>query len=571
VDEPEQRARHLALAAVRGDPQTLEALDTAAVLARTRGAPAAAAELLELAIGLGGATPERRLRAAEHHFDAGDTERSRRALEALRADLPPGALRARTTSLLGLVRLHDDSFVEAAALLEESLTEVDDDLRLRVDVLLALAHAQLNSGRLAAAHAHVTDATVAADRLGDPRLLSQAEGFRVMLGFVRGDGLDQEALERALTLEDDSSRVRVEFRPSVQAVLLQGWTGQLDAAVEGIRAIRQACLERGEEHDLVYVDFQAGLLELWRGNVGRAAAIADAAWERAQLLDRDVPLAVARSLRGLLAAHRGSLDEARAEAEEALAICRRCGWPTVAMFPMTALARAEVSAGNHHAAVRALEPLLSGGSAVFVAAEIISAPFVPDAVEALVQVGRIDDAEALVASFERNGRRFDRPWALAIGGRGRAMLLAAGGDIDAACSAAGEAMAQHDRLPMPFERARTLLLLGQLQRRRRKKEPAAAALGEAVRIFEQLGAVLWADRARAELARVGPGGNAGSELTPTEQLVAGLAAGGLTNREVASELFISPKTVEANLARIYRKLDIRSRAELGRLMGPTGS
>ena len=132
-------------------------------------------------------------------------------------------------------------------------------------------------------------------------------------------------------------------------------------------------------------------------------------------------------------------------------------------------------------------------------------------------------------------------------------------------------MAQHDRLPMPFERARTQLLLGQLQRRRRKKEPAAAALGEALRVFDQLGSAVWAARARAELARVGAGTSAGDDLSPTERRVAELAASGMTNREVAGELFISPKTVEANLARVYRKLDIRSRAELGRLMGPDGS
>jgi DNA-binding CsgD family transcriptional regulator len=132
-------------------------------------------------------------------------------------------------------------------------------------------------------------------------------------------------------------------------------------------------------------------------------------------------------------------------------------------------------------------------------------------------------------------------------------------------------MAQHDRLPMPFERARTQLLLGQLQRRRRKKESASAALGEALRTFERLGARLWAERAASELARVGAGLGYGADLTPSEHRVAELAAQGMTNREVAAELFISPKTVEANLARVYRKLDIRSRAELGRLMGPDGS
>jgi DNA-binding CsgD family transcriptional regulator len=238
---------------------------------------------------------------------------------------------------------------------------------------------------------------------------------------------------------------------------------------------------------------------------------------------------------------------------------------------MTTLGLVAVSVGDPQGALAALEPVLVGGSAVFAGTEIISSPFVPDAVDALVHVGRLDDAEMLVEAFERNGRRLDRAWALAIGARGRAMMLAARGDVDAACAVAEAAMVQHDRLPMPFERARTLLLLGQLQRRRRKKDAAATALGEALRLFEGLGTDLWARRTRAELARVASGASAGEELTPTERRVAELAASGMTNREVAAELFISPKTVEANLARVYRKLDIGSRAELGRLMGLASS
>ena len=153
---------------------------------------------------------------------------------------------------------------------------------------------------------------------------------------------------------------------------------------------------------------------------------------------------------------------------------------------------------------------------------------------------------------------------LAVGARCRAMLLGARGDVTAAAAAAEQAMAHHAQLPMPFERARTQLLLGQLQRRQRKKDAANATLSEAVSAFEAMGAVLWAERARAELtrAKVAPTGDLG--LTPSERRVAELAASGMTTRDVASALFISPKTVETNLARIYRKLGIRSRAELGR-------
>jgi DNA-binding NarL/FixJ family response regulator len=149
------------------------------------------------------------------------------------------------------------------------------------------------------------------------------------------------------------------------------------------------------------------------------------------------------------------------------------------------------------------------------------------------------------------------------------MLLAARGDLDAASAAAERAMLQHDRLSMPIERARTLLLLGQLQRRQRRKEAASASLQQALDIFERLHVPLWADRARAELARANVGPRQSGQLTPSEQRVAELAASGMKNRDVATALFISPKTVEANLARIYRKLGIKSRAELGRHMGKT--
>ncbi len=114
-------------------------------------------------------------------------------------------------------------------------------------------------------------------------------------------------------------------------------------------------------------------------------------------------------------------------------------------------------------------------------------------------MGRLDEAESLIERLERNGRRLDRPWMLAMGARGRAMLLAARGDLDGANAAAQQAMTEHGRLPMPFERARTQLLVGQLQRRSRQKDAARVALQEALVAFEAMGTPLWAERARVEL------------------------------------------------------------------------
>jgi DNA-binding NarL/FixJ family response regulator len=195
--------------------------------------------------------------------------------------------------------------------------------------------------------------------------------------------------------------------------------------------------------------------------------------------------------------------------------------------------------------------------------EILTAWYIPDAVEAMLALGRFDDAEPLIEALEHNGSQLDRAWMLAVGARCRSMWLAARGDVVAAEHVAHQAMTEHQRLPMPFERARTQLLLGQLQRRQRRKEAAAATLHEALRAFEGMGTPLWAEHARAELARTKVSRAREPGLTPTERRVAELAASGMTNRDVAAALFISPKTVEHNLARVYRKLGIHSRAELG--------
>jgi len=273
-------------------------------------------------------------------------------------------------------------------------------------------------------------------------------------------------------------------------------------------------------------------------------------------------------LKSALAAYAGHQFEARRYAGDALAICQRCDSPVlVTVWPATTLGFLEVSLGNYREALETLEPWLRAVEEAPRATEIFVAPFLPDAIEAMIQVGRLSEAQPFIDALERNGRRLNRPWMLAVGARARAMLLAAQGDLVAATLAAEGAMREHDNLPMPFERARTQLLLGQIQRRRRQKGVASTTLREAVQTFEGLGVRLWAEKARAELARVKVGPQPTDGLSPSQQRVAELAASGMTNREVAAALFISPKTVETNLIRIYRKLGIRSRAELGQRIG----
>jgi DNA-binding CsgD family transcriptional regulator len=352
----------------------------------------------------------------------------------------------------------------------------------------------------------------------------------------------------------------------IQHALLLDWSGQLGRANAELQQIRRRCLEKGEEGEYIFIAFQVVLNAIWRGSFAEADLVAEDAMVQAQQLGGDIAMFVAHTLRAQLAAHAGQEAVTRRAVSAALEIGHRTGSLRLAERAATALTFLEVSLGNYEAALTAAQPLLSKFDPQSRATEIMNAAFLPDVVEAFVQLGRLAEAEQLVEALERNGRRLDRPWMLAVGARGRAMLLAALGELDAAGEAAKRAMTEHERLAMPFERARTLLLLGQLQRRQRRKESASASLQEAFDVFDQLRIPLWADRARAELVRANVGPRGSGQLTPSEQRVAELAASGMKNRDVATALFISPKTVEANLARIYRKLGIKSRAELGRHM-----
>lgn len=364
------------------------------------------------------------------------------------------------------------------------------------------------------------------------------------------------------------SNAPIILRPSVHNAVLRSCTGELDWAHDQLTSLRKRCIEHGQEGELMLVAFHGVLVEVWRGHFADAALIVDDTLQLAHQLSGDLPLSVALTGHALLTAYSGRVDEARTAIDEARRATLRCGSDRLGEWPATVLGFQEVSLGNYRGALDAIEPLLVKVKAVPKATEIIAASFIPDAVEAMVALDRLDAADELVSALERNGGRLQRDWMLAVGGRGRGMLFAARGDIAAAVVAVEQAMVAHERLPMPFERARTELLLGQLQRRQRYKDASATSLQRALAAFEQLGAPLWADRARTELGRAGVGARRNAAaLSPSERRVAELAASGMTNRNIAAAMFISPKTVESNLSRVYAKLDIRSRAELGRRIG----
>ncbi|MCV7224024.1 helix-turn-helix transcriptional regulator [Mycolicibacterium elephantis] len=566
---PEARARHMALAASSADAATLEALDEAAEAARARGAPAAAAELIELAIGLGGDTPIRRIRAAEHYLHAGDLARAQSLLDKLMARNPVGTDRAMALNLLAAMRIHHSRFDDAVDLLEQALQTADCSPDVRVRTLLLLSHARLNAGDLALALQNAERAVTHAADVDDPDLTSQALSLRTTIACMCGRGVDKPSLRRALALERPDSEAPIAFRASANNALLLAWTGQLDAASDELAALHQRCVERGAETDRTFIAVVIALTEVWRGRYDEAARVAEETVQRAQQLGGDQLCVVAKAVQSVVTAYTGEVTETRETACAAIDLAHQCGAPGLADWASISLGFLEVSLGNYPEATRVLRPLMDRFPSA-PGTEIINVAYVPDAVRALIALDRHAEAEPMIDTLEANGRLLDRPWMLAVGARGRSLLLAARGDLDAAVCKAEEALTHHDRLPMPFERARTLLLLSQLQRRRRRKDVARAKATEALKTFESLGAPLWVERARTELARDSVPTRGDSGLTPSERRVAELAASGLTTREVATALFISPKTVEANLARIYRKLGINTRAELGRVFSQGG-
>jgi DNA-binding CsgD family transcriptional regulator len=225
---------------------------------------------------------------------------------------------------------------------------------------------------------------------------------------------------------------------------------------------------------------------------------------------------------------------------------------------------AELSAGDPGAAWQACHPLVEAIEQHGIG-EPVPLFFLPDALEALVALGELDRAETLIEQLERRGRELDRSWALATGARCRGLLLAARGDLPAALAALDRALAEHERIELPFDRARTVLAKGAIERRMRRRAAARQALTEAASEFERMAARLWAARAQADLDRVG-GRRATDqgELTLTEQRTAELAAEGLSNKEIAARLVVSVHTVEVHLSHAYAKLGVRSRTQLAR-------
>ena len=550
------------------DEEVAALLHEAAARARARGAPDVAAELGEQSYAL---TPADRPReawargvaTAEHHFHAGDLERTRGLLVELVDGAGPGPPRSRVLRLLGEVSYHLGSLDDALGYLREAVDEAAGDpgsvAPAELDLSLVLSS---SFGSFEEAAAAAGRALAAAELLGDRTLLSFALAMSAATEFFfLGRELDEEKLARALSLEDPERPSPIERRPSFIAAYALLHAEQLERARGLLESLRDHLVERGEESDLPELLALLAHLECVAGNLDEAGALADQAYELASQAGSDSSAAIARAIQAIVDAHAGRAAETRAAAAEAIELAGRSGWQIAAFWASTALGLLELSIGNDEAVVTTLahsiEIIETRGLV-----EPSRQPFLPDAIEALVRLGELDRAERLTEQLEERGRVLGRPWVVVTGARCRALVLAARGDVAAALACLDRAIAEQPQLPMPLENARTLIVKGQLERRRKQKRAARESLRRAIELCEEIGAALWAERARSELGRLGrmpdPDG-----LTVTEVRVAALAASGLTNREIATSAFMSQKTVEANLSRIYRKLGIRSRAELG--------
>ena len=574
VDDLEERARHLAAGAEANDPAVAEVLDQAAQRARARGAPAAAAELAERALYL--APPEgkeglrRTMDAAAYHFEAGDPAHARQLLEDALAAAAPGEERAEVRTRLARVHAFEADLPRAADLYREALSEATEisDARIEAEAGLAVALMRMLTDLPSAAR-HSRAAAALAEKRGDLSAFSELLARQALIEGLLGRPEALQLAERAALLEQRAVRGAETYDHFLRALggarfmlgVLLSWRDDTDGARTRIGTALERAAELGDESSLplllrwrAYANWLAGD---WESALRDAEAGHDAAIQNGQPSQQ----AVLAAVRGLVLAHLGRQAEARDAADEGVRLATETGATFGTMLGVSALGFLELSVGNAAEADRHLGPLVEEMEAAGIG-EPGAVRFVPDEIEALIILGRLEKAETLLARLERRARRLKRTSALAACGRCRGLLAATRGDLASAVSILEGALAKHDRVPMPFERARTLLVLGEVRRRAKQKRPARETLAASLASFEELGAEIWATRAQSELARIGGRAPASDALTPTERRVAELVAEGRPTKAVAAELFVSVKTVEGHLSRIYAKLGVRSRTEL---------
>jgi DNA-binding CsgD family transcriptional regulator len=473
-----------------------------------------------------------------------------------------GPIRAQALLVLGEI-VYNEHPEEALPLLLEALDHTDG-----IPLLEATAHSYVAGmsdhdpqvGRRSALAA--VEIVERPDVGADPDHVACALLERAFQWLVRGERLARDDIDRALGLRTGAGDPFIVRRAQELAERCLYHQGRLEESFAMDQAEYERLVARGEVGQLPPLVQSMSVLAQLRGDWGAAEKYAQECMELVQqgeeVWHRRAVMAQSRIL-----AWEGDLDAAREIGMEALAKEEADhDWWEATIF-CALLGFVELSVPDPPAALRYLLRAADHAHAVQVVLPTVFR-FDGDLVEAAVLAGDLDLAERMLRErLEEPATRVPLPWTLAMAARGRGLLASARGDLVEALRHLALAVDVFDaQVPMPFERARTLLARGQVQRRAGRRRGAREDVGAALAVFQSLGARAWASRATEELGRIGGRTAGGSALTVSERVVAELAAAGRSNREIAAELVVSVRTVESQLSAAYRKLDIQSRGQL---------
>ncbi|HEX6932583.1 MAG TPA: AAA family ATPase [Streptosporangiaceae bacterium] len=564
--DPVERARHLALAASGPDEATAAGLERAAAISAARGAADVAVELQELACRLTPGTDQqalvqRAIDLSDRRYFAGDPNGARRELERLLESLPPGDGRAQVLLGLGSMRWVQGDAGAGLELMEQALADAESP------ALRAGIHARIASGSDDAdvSVQHGEAALALMDENADPQLYSYALLIVALFKLHSGRGADHAAVEKGMRLQREAAGWVMSPVPAF-------WARNFDdfgTARKRLEDLIEALREQGDEAQVAPALTHLARVEAMTGHMATARALASEALDLAAPTEQETYLDVALCAHAHVRAHAGELSEARSSASDVLARLAGRTDPVLEGMAREALGLAALQAGDLAEVDRQLSRADEINDLVH-NREPANQRFQADHAEAVIGLGDLDRAERLVARMEARAATLPRPWITAVSCRCRGMIHAARGELDAAFADYERALAAHQDLDMPAELGRTLLALGRLHRRRNERKRAQEVLELAASVLEAAGALGWAALARDELTRArGRRGDAAA-LTATERTICELASSGMRNHEIAAKLFLSDKTVEANLSRSYRKLGVRSRTELAAAMARAG-
>jgi DNA-binding NarL/FixJ family response regulator len=572
VKDAEERARHLSQSVAEPDESAAAEIEDAGRQAVLRGAFDAAAELFGAArrltpAGSDDAPVRRSLAQASALLRTGDVADARRLSEQSKTDGLPAALRAERLQLLAEVEWDDGSIGLATSYLEQALEVAREEpaRSARISARLVLIGVPGDPVR---ALQHAERAVRQADAERDPLVLSSLLIDLCLLDLLLGRTPRIDLMQRGLALElSEGPEAYPHPVPLTWCQCMDDLAGARERHVRESEWARDHGDEAHANERLSYLalaEFHAGHCDLAERLIEQSCNTIEA---RLEVSGR---FAYPFAWRSLIDAHRGRLDRARSTLRPLVddAVGGEKSWWAAQLLGAQGVV--EFVAGDLRAADYALSQMRSLLDQIGMKDGLLDRTE-PFHVELLVGLGQLDRAREMLARLEAKARAFPRPWIDVGLPRARAIVIAADGDVAAAI----EVLTAFDvsvASTLPLEVGFNWLTKGRLLRRAKQRRAAAEALRQAVAIFERLGALTWVGRARDELGLVGPRRRAPDELTASELRVAELAATGITNREISRAAFMSEKTVEAHMARVYLKLGIRSRAELGaRMAGNPGS